>query len=150
MNQMEVQNVTAEEIAVMWDGQQVYFRPGQKKAFAEGVARGISEEADGLELVEEKKVVEVDKLDESPVKEPVEANSKPVVSEKDNYTETVTKKGIVQYRKNGKIIRRRPVYTWSSGAVGRLRQSRHKSCDSRFGSQSRMFAADRPYKVIHD
>jgi len=94
MEQLEVQNTTEDEVQVMWDGQQIYFKPGQKKAFTEGVARGIANEAKGLELVGEKEVSEPVEVAESPAEAIVE----------DNFTETVTKKGSVQYRKNGKMI----------------------------------------------
>ena len=75
MEQLEVQNITDNEVAVMFDGMQVYFKPGQKKAFAEGVARGIANEASALSLVEDIEVAEEAKVVSE---EPVEAVSKPV------------------------------------------------------------------------
>ena len=96
MAQLEVVNTTSEDIAVMFDGQQVYFKPEQKKAFEEGVALGIASESKSLEVVDDSKPEEVEK--------PLEATTEPSQEEKkDVYTESDTKRGI-QYRKNGKII----------------------------------------------
>ena len=94
MAQLEVVNITSEEIAVMFDGQQVYFKPEQKKAFEEGVALGIASESKSLEVVDDSK----------PEEKPLEATTEaPTEEKKDVYTESDTKRGI-QYRKNGKII----------------------------------------------
>ena len=92
MAQLEVQNTTEEEIAVMWNGQQVYFKPNKKKVFEEGVAKGIILEGKGLELVDDNKPEVVEEVAETITE-----------SSADKYTEAETKRGI-QYRKNGKII----------------------------------------------
>ena len=93
MDQKEVKNITDSEVQVMFDGQQIYFEPGQSKAFTEGVALGIANENQGLEVVSDK----VDIVKEEVVsEEPVEASNE--------YSAKENKKGVVQYRKNGKLI----------------------------------------------
>ena len=93
MEQGIVKNESSEEVAVMWDGMQVYFRPGQQRVFSIGVARGISNESDDLSLVEEEKEVIVAKVEGDETKK----------SEGPKFTTRTTKKGIVQYLKDGKI-----------------------------------------------
>ena len=95
MAQLEVVNTTSEDIAVMFDGQQVYFKPEQKKAFEEGVALGIASESKSLEVVDDSKPEEVEK--------PLEVTTEPSPDTEDVYKKVDGKRGI-QYRKNGKII----------------------------------------------
>ena len=88
MDQKEVKNITESEVQVMFDGAQIYFEPGQSKAFTEGVAEGIAGEDKGLEVVSDK------------VSEVVEE----VVEVSDEYSAKENKKGVLQYRKSGKLI----------------------------------------------
>ena len=90
MDQKEVKNITESEVQVMFDGAQIYFEPGQSKAFTEGVALGIANEAKGLEVVSDK-VSEVEVVEE-------------VVEVSDEYSAKENKKGVLQYRKSGKLI----------------------------------------------
>ena len=100
MDNKVVVNTTDSEIAVMWDGMTIYFKPGQKKLFAEGVAVGIVNDAKGLEIEVEDapEVVETE--------EEVEAEVAPEAVAEDEYTATETKSGQTQYRKNGRIIKK--------------------------------------------
>ena len=101
MEQLEVRNTTSEEITVMWDGMQVYFKPNQKRSFDEGVARNIINEAKGLEIVGEE-VEKEDETEEVPTEEPVDEPSDGI--EMNEYQVTQNKIGVTQYRKNGKLI----------------------------------------------
>lgn len=95
-----VKNTTNQEIVVMWDGTNHYFRPGQRKSFSQGVAEHIILEAKGLELEVEEKVSEGVDVEESPVEEIVE----PTVEVEDVFSTRITKNGATQYLKNGKMI----------------------------------------------
>jgi len=60
MEQAIVENTSAVEVAVMFDGFQIYFKPGQKKVFSKGVALHISNESEFLSLVVEEEAKEVE------------------------------------------------------------------------------------------
>ena len=91
---MIVKNPTSNEVAVMFDGMHVYFKPNQKKMFEDNIGQTIIDDS-GKVLVEETEE------DEKVVK-PVESKVVESTSE-DVFTEKITKKG-TQYRKNGKLI----------------------------------------------
>jgi acylphosphatase len=94
MEQGIVKNTSDADVEVMWDGMQVFFRAGQQRVFPIGIARGIVNESEALSIVEEEKEVKVSRVDDE---KPAEKNVEP------NFTTRTTKKGIVQYLKDGKI-----------------------------------------------
>jgi hypothetical protein len=51
MDQGVVKNTSNQDVEVMFDGFQVYFKPGQSKVFSSGVATHIANESLSLELV---------------------------------------------------------------------------------------------------
>lgn len=117
MDQNIVVNKTEEKVSVMWDGIQIYFRPGQKKLFSSGVATSIVNDAEGLEIEEENSEPHFVEGTDVEEKEPVKIVEPPKVVEppKDVYTITTTKAGVKQYRENGKIISK-AAYMAATGA----------------------------------
>jgi hypothetical protein len=89
-----VVNTNVEKVETYFDGKNIIFGAGQKKFFEDGIASEIVRENEGLVFEEDVPVAEVAE----------EAPEAPVEAKGDVYKETTTKKGIVQYRKNGKII----------------------------------------------
>lgn len=72
MDQKIVVNTTGVEIVAYFDGQNIYFKPGQKKSFAEGIAAEIIRENDGLKIesdvVEAPEEVAPEVAEKAPVK----------------------------------------------------------------------------------
>lgn len=90
MDQVNVKNKGRKEEVVMWDGENIYFEPGQSKTFTRNIAESLVNENKNLIIKEQREVVEEDVEEE----------------DGDRYEETVNKNGQTVYRKNGQIISR--------------------------------------------
>jgi hypothetical protein len=101
MDQTVINN-TNEDLSVMWDGMQNYFRSGQQRVFPSGIADSLVIESKGS-LKFKTDEVETPKVEAKVEIKTEPAIEVPVVS-KDVYTMITTKTGGKQYRMNGKII----------------------------------------------
>ena len=85
MEQATVKNTTNELIAVLWDGANVYFKPGQKKLFSVNIARALAGENEGL-LLEIEEPMLPNGTDVTDAEDALPAQTEPKAPEADDAT----------------------------------------------------------------